>query len=169
MRKYEIKKLKKYRGHEGEPLFQGELYCDGKKVAFIGDGDWGGPMVIDFFGNKEDETACIEWSKTQPSDFDNIGPRTYEDKRTQKQKDYARFEFVLGDLLNQELKIKEAKSLKNKKRPVMFVVKGKNCIRQSSVPNGTDPQEVRDYFQNKYGEDITFLSDMTIEQIIEVM
>lgn len=44
--KFTVKKLKTYRGHEGEPLAQGDLYIDGKKAGFLSQGDWGGPAIL---------------------------------------------------------------------------------------------------------------------------
>lgn len=43
-----LKALKTHRGHEGEPLQQGNIYMDNKKVGFYSDGDWGGPPTIHF-------------------------------------------------------------------------------------------------------------------------
>lgn len=42
----QVKALKMYRGHEGEPLRQGNLYIDNKRVGMVSDGDWGGPMSL---------------------------------------------------------------------------------------------------------------------------
>lgn len=36
-----IKSLKQFVGHEGEPLFQGSFYLNGKKIGFWSQGDWG--------------------------------------------------------------------------------------------------------------------------------
>lgn len=44
----EIKTYTIKRGHEGEPLQQAVVYIDGKKAGYISDGDWGGPMVLEF-------------------------------------------------------------------------------------------------------------------------
>ncbi len=44
----EIKTYTIKRGHEGEPLQQAVVYIDGKKSGYISDGDWGGPMVLEF-------------------------------------------------------------------------------------------------------------------------
>ena len=180
MPNYEVKGLKQHRGHGGEPLFQGTMYCDGKKVGFIGDGDWGGEQDVDFLGNKEAEAACREWSKTQPSDWDNMD-KTYTMTRAkdieaksgkakaQAYLDNDRYGYVMIEFLDKAVKLKDAKSMKKKQRPVMFVVKGTVGIRQASVPNTDTPQVVRDYFQKKYGDDITFLSDMPVEAIVELL
>lgn len=39
----EIKSLKTFRGHEGEPLAQGSVYIDGKKVGYWSQDSHGGP------------------------------------------------------------------------------------------------------------------------------
>ena len=38
-----VKGLKKFTGHEGEPLSQGNLYLGGKKIGFWSQDSWGGP------------------------------------------------------------------------------------------------------------------------------
>ena len=38
----EIKSLKTFRGHEGEPLAQGNVYIDGKKMGYWSQDAWGG-------------------------------------------------------------------------------------------------------------------------------
>lgn len=53
---YEIKGLKSFKGHEGEPCAQGSLYRDGKKVCSWSDDDWGGPMRIAFSSPTEEQT-----------------------------------------------------------------------------------------------------------------
>lgn len=44
----EIKTYTIKRGHDGEPLQQAVVYIDEKKAGYISDGDWGGPMVLEF-------------------------------------------------------------------------------------------------------------------------
>ncbi|PRT26189.1 hypothetical protein [Bacillus wiedmannii] len=44
----EIKTYTIKRGHDGEPLQQAVVYIDGKKAGYVSDGDWGGPMVLEF-------------------------------------------------------------------------------------------------------------------------
>lgn len=38
----QIKSLKTFRGHEGEPLYQGNVYYKGKKLGFWSQDSWGG-------------------------------------------------------------------------------------------------------------------------------
>ena len=44
----EIKNIKTFKGHEGEPLTQGTVYKDGKKLGFWSEDSWGGPDNFDF-------------------------------------------------------------------------------------------------------------------------
>jgi hypothetical protein len=44
----EIKAYKTFRGHEGETLRQAIVYLDGKKIGYMSEGDWGGPMSLEF-------------------------------------------------------------------------------------------------------------------------
>lgn len=41
-----MKKVTKFKGHEGESLYQGDVYYQGKKVGFLSEGDWGGPPIL---------------------------------------------------------------------------------------------------------------------------
>ena len=43
---FEIKGVKSFRGHDGESLKQGNLYYNGKKVAFWSQDAWGGPDTL---------------------------------------------------------------------------------------------------------------------------
>lgn len=43
---FEIKGVKSFRGHDGESLNQGNLYYNGKKVAFWSQDAWGGPDTL---------------------------------------------------------------------------------------------------------------------------
>lgn len=65
--------VKTHRGHEGEPLRQGNIYIDNKKVGFYSDGDWGGPAEVHF--DNAGATAMFEERMTayyaeNPSDFE---------------------------------------------------------------------------------------------------
>jgi len=48
IKKVEAKGIKYHQGHEGEPLAQCNIYINGKKACFYSDGDWGGPIQIDW-------------------------------------------------------------------------------------------------------------------------
>ena len=45
-----IKSIKKYRGHDGMELLQGDLFINNKKVAFIGDDSHGGEFNVESYG-----------------------------------------------------------------------------------------------------------------------
>lgn len=53
---YELKKIKMFKGHGGEPCAQGDLYKDGKKVAEWSDDSWGGQLRVRF-NSAADEAA----------------------------------------------------------------------------------------------------------------
>lgn len=53
-----VKGLKKFRGHEGEPCYQGTVYVDGMKMGWWSQDSHGGPDIMDFdqsYLNKEVE------------------------------------------------------------------------------------------------------------------
>ena len=49
MKGIEVKALKEFRGHEGEPLWQGNIYMDGKKVGYYSDDAHGGMAIVDIY------------------------------------------------------------------------------------------------------------------------
>ncbi|WP_250518572.1 hypothetical protein [Caballeronia sp. ATUFL_M1_KS5A] len=64
---YHIKGMKQFRGHEGEPLQQGWLYLDGKKLAQWSDDTHGGPLHLRFIDPGDQpafETFALEWYRT---------------------------------------------------------------------------------------------------------
>lgn len=52
-----IKDLKQFTGHEGEPLFQGNLYLNGKKIGFWSQDGHGGPDNFMLDGGWQQEKA----------------------------------------------------------------------------------------------------------------
>lgn len=42
----ELRNIRDFRGHEGEPLTQGDVYYKGKKVGFYSQDSWGGPDIL---------------------------------------------------------------------------------------------------------------------------
>lgn len=45
-----VKSIKQFQGHDGEPLYQGNLYLNGKKLGFWTQDGWGGPDLFDLDG-----------------------------------------------------------------------------------------------------------------------
>jgi len=44
---YWLKGLKNFKGHDGEPLIQGSILKDGKKIGFFSEDSRGGPAALD--------------------------------------------------------------------------------------------------------------------------
>lgn len=44
----ELKAVKNFRDHEGAPIAQGNVYCNGRKLGFWSQDSWGGPDNYDF-------------------------------------------------------------------------------------------------------------------------
>lgn len=102
-----IKNLKLYRGHEGEPLYQGNVYLDGKKVGFWSQDAWGGPDELDFcaesnkvpFEDKARWKAAAERDKVNRCEFDQRVAAyldSFSDKGESRWRDAECF---MGDLL----------------------------------------------------------------------
>jgi len=85
-----LKNITRYKGHEGEPLQQGNIYYEGKKIGFYSDGDWGRPSTIDF-DNPEAEKAALaackkyytdypqdRWSKDYEPDLEEFFPKVFQ-------------------------------------------------------------------------------------------
>lgn len=67
-----IKGLKTFRGHEGEPLNQGNIYLNSKKIGFYSDGDWGGPATVDYDTKEfsgEVQAIVKQYFKENPSEY----------------------------------------------------------------------------------------------------
>ena len=79
---YQIKGIKNFKGHEGEPCSQGSMYLGAKKVCEWSDDSWGGPMRVRFT-SAADEAAFVPFARTylggmpdilgNPYDFDKMG------------------------------------------------------------------------------------------------
>ena len=75
---FEIKGVKSFRGHEGESLKQGNLYYNGKKVAFWSQDAWSGPDTLIYedldkdtlFNTKNKLEDAIEMYKNSESCYD---------------------------------------------------------------------------------------------------
>lgn len=70
IKNFQVKAVKTFQGHEGEPLRQGNLYFMNKKVGFVSDGDWGGEPVIRFENDvrKEWERAAAAYLAEHPEE-----------------------------------------------------------------------------------------------------
>lgn len=70
---FELKSLKGFRGHEGEPLYRSDITFSGKKVGNWEDDSWGGPMNYRF-NSTADEANFVTFAKSyliNLKDFDN--------------------------------------------------------------------------------------------------
>lgn len=63
-----VKGLKKFLGHEGEPLYQGNLYLNNKKIAFWSQDSHGGPDNFVFDGGYQQEKALNDIIKAMYPD-----------------------------------------------------------------------------------------------------
>lgn len=62
-----LKGVTKFRGHEGEPLHQGNIYLNNKKVGNFSEDSWGGGIIYDFD------------SKEMKSEVEKIAKSFYEE------------------------------------------------------------------------------------------
>ena len=80
-----IKSLKKFKGHEGEPLAQGNIYYKGKKLGFWSQDSWGGSDSYDF------DTSVLDAEVKKYKESDRVDP---------KHREYVDLDGLLYDLLN---------------------------------------------------------------------
>ena len=58
---YWLKAIKDFKGHEGEPLFQANVYLNNRKIGFFSEDGWGGPAQLQDF-SKGDEEALTTYA-----------------------------------------------------------------------------------------------------------
>lgn len=106
-----MKGITKFRGHEGEPLEQGNVYFNGKKVGFLSEGDWGGPCSLELTSN-EAKAAVESYIAAQPDvRFESGSAHKYDE------------EFLVIDLLDCSQFLKTVK-LHKKRGDLVFVLPG---------------------------------------------
>ena len=65
---FQLKAIKKFRGHEGEPLRQANLYFNNKKVGFVSEDAHGGYPIIDVDNTKEWQEVAEEYLAEHPEE-----------------------------------------------------------------------------------------------------
>ena len=113
-----------YRGHEGEPLAQADLYLKEpgkklKKVGFLSDGDWGGPDV-ERFESKEAKEKYIETAEEVYNALENR-QNIFDARQLMKEDLFALYEIEQG--IRKDFKVKEMKELDLQ---VVLIFKEKN-------------------------------------------
>lgn len=103
---YVLSSVKGFKGHDGEPLKQGNLKCGTKVVAEWSDDSWGGPTQI-HFKRSEDRKAFIEWAKEYLKDKYCLG-KPY---KIAEMTDPTLEEYALMELIEHYLLMKEATKL----------------------------------------------------------
>ena len=66
-----LKKVTKFKGHEGEPCRQGDIYLDGAKIGYYSDDFMMGPCTIDFVSREMEDTVkklCAEFYAEYPNE-----------------------------------------------------------------------------------------------------
>ena len=79
----QIKSRKSFKGHEGEPLFQGNIYFNKKKLGFWSQDAWSGPDNFDF---------DLSVLKTAVSNYKESFPDTFQYKA------YIDIDHILQDI-----------------------------------------------------------------------
>lgn len=74
---YEIKGIKNFKGHEGEPCSQGSLYHGAKKVAEWSDSSTGGPITVRFT-SADEQKAFLPFAREYLSGMPDILGKPYD-------------------------------------------------------------------------------------------
>jgi hypothetical protein len=74
---YEIKGIKNFKGHEGEPCSQGSLYHGAKKVAEWSDSSTGGPITVRFSSDAE-QKAFLPFAREYLSGMPDVLGTAYD-------------------------------------------------------------------------------------------
>lgn len=74
---YALKNIKSFKGHEGEPCYQGALHGPAGKVGNWSDDSWGGAMRIDF-ANKAEEDKFVAWAHTYLPTLQSFDGKPYD-------------------------------------------------------------------------------------------
>ena len=161
---FELKGIKTFKGHEGEPCQQGNIYYKGKRVGWFSDDSWGGCMDIRFDSLEIEklfkETIC-KYVAAYPNGF--TGSFTIlNDKEI-----FVNYAFSAEDLISELDCLKElegfAKSFfKGGAKAVTIEYDPKNAVSAArkwltSVPCNYNPKDT------KLMAVITSLSDFDLE------
>ena len=156
----EIKSLKEFKGHEGEPLFQGDIYYKGKKLGFWSQDAHGG--ICDNFGFNE-EILNEEVKRFVASDMVE-----------ERYKEFAGLEILLSNLVELMEREKQYKKfLKKGLFTTVLITDDYHCFYGACSKSKEDAlEEFKDYieeskkkcFKNKKAKVLVFtdLNDFKI-------
>lgn len=134
-----IKSLKMFHGHEGEELFQGNVYKDGKKLGFWSQDFSGG--VCDNFDF--DETPVAEAAEA----YKNFSGKVEKDT-----KEYFDASFFMSELAELTDIEKEFKKWKKKGYPSIIIVKGGGFTWTQSTTMPASTKEEKEAVFEKFGK-----------------
>lgn len=139
-----LKGITRFKGHEGEPLIQGNIYFNNKKVGYYSQDSWGGPDTINIY-NKTDEE---EINKIAERFFDKYPNGIIPEDQSFTLKDLYRDNYLDG-LMGEFIVLIEAEkeykaAIKKGYKYVLYAKKDKRHYMQVySVPNDKSLEELR--------------------------
>ena len=89
-----VKGMKIFHGHEGEPLYQGNLYLNNKKIGFWSQDSWGGPDNVSL-DEGYSERLLEDAIRKLNSDKDHHGKSSYDGREFVLE---YKLERLMGDL-----------------------------------------------------------------------
>lgn len=163
----ELKKVNDFKGHDGEPLTQGDVYYKGKRVGYYSQDAWGGMDIFNLDYNLDDKT------KKEVNDIvnnyiggvlfkkiDDLYDKTYNvtfEKPVQKGYEY--FFMDLLELKNHEDLYKKYKKKFNNDR--IYIIY--NDLFTRSIYSNKNDVNIELLFPNKTYFEYNSLKDFVIE------
>lgn len=123
----ELRGLKGFKGHEGEPLFQSNIYMNGKKIGDWSDDSWGGPMAINF-KDASAESSFTDFAKTILAVEKDYSGEAYD---VQGMSDYEIRSSALMHLSTREVELMQLK--KEVKKGIVYYRKNESDFTGKSM------------------------------------
>jgi hypothetical protein len=160
---FELKNITNFRGHEGEPLMQGNVYYKNKKVGFWSQDSWGGPdnFTLDYGLDKElrDKINKILFEYVGGKIFRKLDELTYGKDFKLEQKGYEFFFCDLIQLKNHEDTYK--KYSKKWKRNRIYIIY--NDAFHTTIASMPTDEDIEKKFPNKLYYKYESLNDFVKE------
>ena len=146
---FSLKKIVEYRGHEGEPLAQADVYYNGKQIGFWRQGDFGGEDEfhgVDSYMIEQKYFDIIRdvWEETFVGMFPNrINPR-YSDESISAD--------FLGTLLQIALTEKSFKKYTKKGYKAIITLGVAWVFQEYRIPIHWDIEKAKDYVLKEFAK-----------------
>lgn len=160
----ELKNIREFRGHEGEPLVQGDVYYKNKKVGFYSQDSWGGPDILNLDYNLEnlEEINDVVNNYIGGKLFKKIDDLYNEKYKVNFEYQQKGYEYLFMDLLqlkdHEDLYKKYKKKTNNDKIYIIY-----NDLFSRSIYSNKNDVNIELVFPNKTYFEYNSLKDFIID------